>query len=182
MKFLIRWTIPTLLLAAILHLSIAWLAPGLISNIMAIWIRKDGGIGWNKSFRNSLPASDISGLFISPDIIYSQAIYNVEKGPVRLHCAIPKTGNYWSVSLYDWNLANFFVENDLTVPKPEFDLIITGSSTARYQPRGNERVVVSPTTKGVVFTRAVVSSRENKAELDLITAAQKKSAIELLVP
>jgi hypothetical protein len=64
---------------------------------------------------------------------------------------------------------------------PEFDLIITGSG-GQYQPRGDERVVVSPTAKGMVFLRAVVSDRENKEELALITAAQKKSTIEPLVP
>lgn len=181
MKFLIRWTIPTLLLAAILHLLIIWFFPALTSSIMGGLLRKDEGIGWNEFSHRPLPTPDSHDLMGSPDIIYSIALYDVAKGPVRLHCVIPDTGNYWSVSLYDWSSANFFVENDLFAPEPELDLIITGSGS-RYQPRGDERVVVSPTARGIVSMRAVVSDRDNMEELVLITAAQKKSFIEMLAP
>ena len=181
MKFLIRWVIPTFLLAAILHLFSIWFFPVIASSVGAGLIRKSGGVEWNEFYHFSLPTADSGEIMASPDIIYSFASYDVAKGTVRLHCVIPDTDNYWSVSLYDWNAANFFVENDLTAPTHEFVLIITESS-ARYQPRGNERVVVSPTAKGMVFIRSVVSDRDNKEELALITAAQKKSTIEPLVP
>ena len=112
----------------------------------------------------------------SPDIIYSSALYDVSRGPVRLHCSIPDTGNYWSVSLYAWNMDNFFVENDLTSPTHEFDLILTGPGT-RYQPRAGERAVASPTAKGIIFLRSIISARDNKEELAHIAAAQHRSEI-----
>lgn len=183
MKFLIRWAMPSILLAAILHLAAVRFAPGLMSSIAVGMVQKSTNVGWNEFTHGSLldPDTGVSSVYGSPDIIYSMAFYDLTKGPVRLHCMAPATGNYWSVSLYAWNAENFFVENDSTIPAREFDLVLLKKGT-NYQPRTNERLVISPTTKGAVFLRAIISARDNKEQLALIAAAQKKSTIDLFMP
>jgi uncharacterized membrane protein len=183
MKFLVRWAIPSILLAAILHLAAIRFAPELLSSIAVRMVQKSTNVSWNEFTHGSLldPDTGASSVYGSPDIIYSMAFYDLTKGLVRLHCVVPTTGNYWSVSLYAWNLENFFVENDSAIPAREFDLVLAKKDTS-YQPRANERLLISPTTKGAVFLRAVISARDDREQLALIAAAQKKSRIELLTP
>ena len=181
MRFLIRWAIPSIVLAAILHLAAMRFSPELISSIAARSIQKGANVSWNEFIHGSLLDADTFSGGGSPDIIYSMAFYDLTKGPVRLHCVVPATGNYWSVSLYGWHTENFFVENDSTIPAREFDLVIIKKGTS-YQPRTNERLVISPTKKGTAILRAIISARDNKEQLALIAAAQRKSTIKLLIP
>ena len=134
---------------------------------------------WNTLFHNSL--LEATGLgssgFGSPDIIYSFAAYDVSQGPIRIHCVIPTDITYWSVSFYDMNSQNFFVENSLAAQSSELDLILAAQGVDSKLLL-NEKVIPSSTKKGMIAIRAVISDRNNKAELGRITAAQKKSFIE----
>ena len=178
MKLLLRWILPTVLLAAFLHFLLIWWAPELVTTLAFRSMQRLRPLGWNAfSHQPRLAeASDPSVPATSPDIVYSIAFYDLTSGPVRVHCVIPETGNYWSVSLYAWNTDNFFVENDRTAAAREFDLVLTLPG-AVYHPRAGERVLTSPTTKGIILLRAIISDRENKKELALISAAQRNSAV-----
>ena len=182
---LLRWLLLTCLLAIGLHLAFVWYFPALMTRFIISEITSTPAksesmpSSWNYLFHNSL--SEATGLgssgFASPDIIYSFAAYDVSKESVRIHCVIPKQITYWSVSLYDMNAQNFFVENDLTAKSSEFDLILAAQGVDQKSYTG-KKVIPSSTNKGMIFIRAVISDRNNKDELERITDAQKKSFIE----
>jgi len=182
---LLRWFLLTCFLAIGLHIAFVWYAPALgtrlgISMMVSTLAKSESmPFRWNTLFHNSL--LEATGLgssgFGSPDIIYSFAAYDVSQGPIRIHCVIPTDITYWSVSFYDMNSQNFFVENSLAAQSSELDLILAAQGVDSKLLL-NEKVIPSSTKKGMIAIRAVISDRNNKAELGRITAAQKKSFIE----
>ncbi len=113
----------------------------------------------------------------NPDTKTSFAVYDVSSKPLRVHCVIPVTDNYWSVSLFAWNTDNFYVVNDRTSKAREFDFVIVKPGS-KYRGSDNEQVVVTPTLKGVMIVRMIVTDRNDKEELARISDVQKKTYIE----
>jgi len=47
----------------------------------------------------------------NPDFLYSTCFYDLEDGPLQLTGDLPDS-SYWSISFYEPNTVNFYVEND----------------------------------------------------------------------
>jgi len=90
---------------------------------------------------------------------------------------LPESDNYWSISLFAWNTDNFYVVNDRTARSKEFDLVIVRSDS-RYRKSGSEEVIASPTDKGVIIVRMIVTDRNDEEELARISAVQTRTIVE----
>lgn len=112
----------------------------------------------------------------NPDTVTSFAVYDVAAKPVRIHCAVPATDNYWSLSLFAWNTDNFYTVNDRNAPAKEFDVVVIRRGAA-YAKQPGEVVVESPSGKGIALIRMIVSDRENKEELARLAVEQKKTTL-----
>jgi uncharacterized membrane protein len=184
----LRWLLLTLIMAIGLHIAIVWYAPSIATriaiNMTASALAKSTStpFRWNALFHGSLlEATGLgsSGLG-SPDIIYSFAAYDVSQKSIHIHCVIPTDITYWSVSFYDMNSQNFFVENNLTSKSSELDLVLEAQrDESKLLIKGT--VIASPTKRGMICIRAIISDRNNKDELERISAAQKKSFIKQII-
>jgi uncharacterized membrane protein len=110
----------------------------------------------------------------NPDTVTSFAAYDVSALPLRVHCTVPDTDNYWSLSLYAWNTDNYFVVNDISAPAREFDLVIVKHGSL-YEPVRGERVIESPSARGVAIVRMVVSDRRDTEELATAADIQRQT-------
>jgi uncharacterized membrane protein len=113
----------------------------------------------------------------NPDTVVSFAVLDLTEEPVRIHCVVPPGDNYWSVSLFAWNTDTFYVINDLEAPAPAFDLIVVKPGSL-YQPVDDEQVVVSPTPRAILIVRMVVTDRDDRAEIERLTAFQQQMYVE----
>jgi uncharacterized membrane protein len=175
------WLIFTLTLAVALHFVIIWQIPSFVTNrtVEGIFARKKTR-EFNRLFHNDLSYAGTDLVVMSnADMKSSFAAYDVSEKPVKIHCVVPNTDNYWSISLFAWNTDNFYVRNDRNAPAREFDLIIVKSGS-KYQKKEGEEVVVSPTEKGIVLLRYIVSDRSNQEEINFVTAEQNKSFAQVL--
>jgi len=61
-------------------------------------------------------------------------------------------------------------------------LYIMTSRSQRYEPAGDEQVVVSPTHKGILLVRMIVADRNDEEELARLKEAQHKMYVESVIP
>ncbi len=112
----------------------------------------------------------------NPDTVTSFADYDVSQTPVRMHCVIPSGGNYWSVSFFAMNTDNFYVVNDRTAPAPAFDLVIVREGSD-YKAKPNENVLISPSNRGVIIVRMIVTDRDDAAQLGKLAEEQRQTTL-----
>ncbi len=178
-KGFLLWTFFTVALAAVLHFVIVWQIPSYMTKktVGAILARKKT-TEFNRLFNNDLSYAKTDVVVMSnADMRNSIAFYDVSEKPLKIHCVVPKTDNYWSISLYAWNTDNFFIRNDQNAKAREFDLILVKSGS-NYQAQTGEEVVESPTNRGVILIRYIVANRADKEELARIAAEQEKSFVQ----
>ena len=184
MKKLALWGLFTLILALILHLGAMYALPRIVTHRLLdrVFISSDN---WatekvNRLFHAALRTVGTDKIPLdNPDTMTSFGFYDLSDGPVRVHCAIPVTGNYWSLSLYGWNTDNYFVINDKEVSGNTLDVIILQKGQ-RYIPLPGEKVVTSPGRRGVILSRIIVRDRNNSSELMTASVVQKMSYMEVL--
>ena len=90
----------------------------------------------------------------SPDLLYSTCVYDLSKGPLRVHEA-PWT-NYVSLSVFQANSDNIFVMNDRQSPGG-IDIVLAKKGQAT--PPG-ARVVISPSDKGIILDRRLAPTED----------------------
>jgi uncharacterized membrane protein len=104
----------------------------------------------------------------SPDLLYSTCIYDLTQAPLRIR-ADPKLDTYWSVAFYAGNTDNFLVVNDRTAAGNPVDILLvsaSGEAAPKRVPDG-ARVVIAPTTKGMVLIRMLAPDyAEQKEKLE----------------
>ena len=96
----------------------------------------------------------------SPDLAYGACVYDLSKGPLRVHAA--PWSDYMSISVFQANSDNIFVENDRQAPTG-IDFVLAKKDQAT--PPG-ARVVISPSTKGIVLDRRLAPTQEAFAKAD----------------
>ena len=184
MKKLAFWGAITLLLAATLHLCAMYALPRMVThrlldrvfNSSQNWAKEKV----NRLFHATLRAPGTDKIPIdNPDTMTSFGFYDLSKGPVRVHCAKPTAGNYWSLSLYAWNTDNYFVINDKQVDGNTIDVVIVHKGQ-KYIALPGEKVVESPDKKGIILNRIIVRDRNNSDELMAASVVQKMSYMEAL--
>ena len=89
----------------------------------------------------------------NPDFLYATCFYDLQGGPMRLTGSLPDS-TYWSIALYEPNTVNFYVKNDTQFADNQLDLIISKTALASIT---KERNIVSPTDKGLILFRILVT-------------------------
>lgn len=166
----LRWGAFTLLLAAIIHWTAVAYAPVMImARAMAIM----GARGTNVvTHGERATAASRRIVKPSPDLLYSQCVFDVSRRPLKITTAAP-TDTYWSVALYAANTDNFFVLNDTQSKGQPAAVVLMGpGQTVPPQPEGTH-VVTAPTAKGIVLFRTLINDDAREADLDLQRRAAK---------
>ena len=169
MRWLI-WGAFTLILAAVIHWTTVAYAPTLIMSRVMSAI---GAKGTNQiSHGERATAASRRIVKPSPDLLYSQCVFDVSRRPLKITTAAP-TDTYWSVALYASNTDNFFVLNDTQAKGQPTTIILMGSAqTVPPQPEGT-LVVTTPTDRGIVLFRTLINDDAREAELDQQRRAAK---------
>ena len=157
------WLVFTLAIAAVVHVALVIATPHLIMwRTMTAIARSSHGYNTIAHARRPTAASHAI-VRPSPDLLYSTCVFdlNAAGGALRVHASgMPRT--YWSVSAFDDDTNNFFVENDRQA-KGAVDFIITapGHFVDTTLP-----VVTAPSVRGLVLFRTLISDEARLAEID----------------
>lgn len=162
MKTWPMWAAGTVALAAVFHiLTIFGLPYGIMDRAMAGIANQAGGV--NKAVYPDRATAASRGIVRpSPDLLYTACVYDVSEQPVKLTSPVPDT--YWSLSTFASNTDNFFVVNDRQVKSGRIEIILAADGNTKTE-KGIP-VVVTPSTKGIVLFRSLVTSEEARAEID----------------
>jgi uncharacterized membrane protein len=93
----------------------------------------------------------------NPDFLYSTIIYDLNDSVLKISGVVPDS-TYWSISAYQENTTNYFVQNEEQVKaKFEYYLAPEGSTSEALKNIPKEKIIYSPTTKGLILFRYLVS-------------------------
>jgi len=93
----------------------------------------------------------------NPDFLYSTINYDLKENVLKISGIVPDS-TYWSISAYQENTTNYFVENEEQVKsKFEYYLAEEGSKSEVLKNIPKEKIIYSPTTKGLILFRYLVS-------------------------
>jgi len=92
----------------------------------------------------------------NPDFLYVSCFYDVSENPLRFTGNLPDS-SYWSVSFYQPNTINWYIKNDMEYASNDLDLVLTKKDTDYKNDFGKSEVAASPTDKGFMLIRIVVT-------------------------
>lgn len=93
----------------------------------------------------------------NPDFLYSTINYDLEDDVLKISGIVPDS-TYWSISAYQENTTNYFVENEEKVKSRfEYYLAPEGSTAEVLKNIPKEKIIYSPTNKGLILFRYLVS-------------------------
>jgi len=93
----------------------------------------------------------------NPDFLYSSINYDLKDEVLKISGIVPDS-TYWSISAYQENTTNYFVQNEEQVKaKFEYYLAPEGSTSEALKNIPKEKIIYSPTTKGLILFRYLVS-------------------------
>ena len=159
----LKWGAFTLILAVAVHWAAVAYAPTMI---MSRAMSALGAKGTNKiSHGERATATSRTIVKPSPDLLYSQCVFDVSRHPLKITTAAP-TGTYWSVAFYAANTDNFFVLNDTQAKGQPTTIVLMGpGQTVPPQPEGT-LIATAPTLRGIVLFRTLINDDAREAELD----------------
>ena len=178
MKSFIKWSLLTLVLAAVLHMVTVWVFPYAMMALVAKKSQKQRGAQINTVFA-SPPTTPAQRTVVmpSPDLLYSIIGFDLSKGPLHINAPIPPD-TYWSIAFYSTNTVNFLTINDRQARTNPLEIVLVPEdSTASVHP--NALVVASPSKKGVVLARFLITDNNRLADL---IAVQKQMRCTVLTP
>jgi uncharacterized membrane protein len=173
-----RWIAATLLLAALLHGAAIWYLPRYATRraVDAIYARRATWLVNELGHGDLRRAGTDTVIRDNPDTLTSFAVYDVSEGPVRFESEIPPGGGYWSLSLFAWNTDNFFVLNDRQAGAAPVAVVV-GTDGSPYSPRPGERFVASPSVRGILLVRAIVTDRRDAEEVARLAASMRAARL-----
>jgi len=158
------FVVAALIIAAIVHVASVIAIPHLVMGRVISVMAQNGGLN---TMKHGARATARSRLVVrpSPDLLYSTCIFdlNAAGGALRVHASgMPAT--YWSVSIFDAETNNFFVENDRQAKTGAVDFILIAPGVSV----GDVKLpmVVSPTMRGVILFRTLINNETRLAEID----------------
>ncbi len=113
----------------------------------------------------------------NPDFLYVTGFYDLSDGPLQVSGQLPDS-TYWSVAMYRPNTVNFYVKNDLQFQTSNLHLVLAKEGEELAEEPSSE-IVYSPTTKGLILFRILVTSR-NPEVLQHYRHFQKSVSIKAL--
>jgi uncharacterized membrane protein len=158
-RAILLYVAATLVVAVAVHLGTVWYLPNLI---MDRAMAQMGAV--NTIHHGQRATAAIHGVVRpSPDLLYSVCPYDLSKGPLFISATVPP-GTYWSVSLFDDATNNFYVRND-SQAKGSVALQVYYATMAMTEAPKLQRVR-SPSVRGLVVFRTLVSDESKLAEID----------------
>ena len=158
-----RWVVGILLGAVAIHFAaVAALPSAIMSRAMS---------GMQLAAENEFahpPLATAASRWVvrpSPDLAYSSLVFDVSAR--ALEVTVPLSAPYTSLSGFASNTDNFFAINDRSAGASEITVVIVGPGTPRGA-LGGERVVESPSNRGILLVRRVVPSPTAFAEIDRV--------------
>lgn len=114
----------------------------------------------------------------NPDFLYSTINYDLNDNVLKISGIVPDS-TYWSISAYQANTTNYFVQNAEQVKaKFEYYLAPEGSTSEALKNIPKEKIIYSPTPKGLILFRYLVSKAN---PLQKLTELQHGVTVEKLV-
>lgn len=159
----IRWSLFTLVLAAIIHWFVVNEAPTVI-----MWrAMAKVGSGRVNTIAHGERATEEARAIVkpSPDLLYSTCTFDVSRRPLKIVTGAP-ADTYWSVALYADNTDNFFVLNDTKANGQPATIILLGPGQSAPIDTAGTITVNSPSTKGLVLFRTLVNDENRVSEID----------------
>jgi len=155
MRRIVRWSLPILVLAALLHVLTIIAIPRIIMGRAIAQLAMPAG--YNTLYHPArISAASRAIVRPSPDLAYSICVFDVSTAPLRITSPIPH--DYLSISLFADNTDNFFVVNDRQVASSIIDLVLIGPQGAAPAIPAGAQLVRAPSTRGVVLMRRVIPS------------------------
>jgi uncharacterized membrane protein len=158
----IRWGLITLALAAIIHWFVVSTVPSVV-----MWraMAKIGGrTNWISHGERSTEESRAI-VKPSPDLLYSSCPFDVSRRPLKIVSGAP-ADTYWSVALYADNTDNFFSLNDTKANGQPATIILLGPGQSAPVDTAGTITVNSPSTKGLILFRTLITDDAREAEID----------------
>lgn len=159
----IRWGLITLVLATIVHWFVISTAPSVI-----MW-RAMARVAQARvnSISHGERATEESRAIVkpSPDLLYSTCSFDISRRPLKIVTGAP-ADTYWSVALYADNTDNFFVLNDTKAQGQAATIILLGPGQSAPVDTAGTITVNSPSTRGLVLFRTLITDDAREAEID----------------
>jgi uncharacterized membrane protein len=166
----------TLVIAVLAHMASMHFAPRFI---MHVAMHRMGAV--NTMHHQGRVSADSRGVVRpSPDLLYSACPFDLTHGPLLVTAPVPQ-GTYWSVSVFDADTNNVFALNDghagkaveliIFPPTHATKIGIVNTVTSSDQPV--PQIVMSPTTRGLVLFRTLISNEKDFARLDAVRRQAK---------
>lgn len=165
MRRLLYWITATALLAAVVHLFVVVVVPGVDTGQKMAQLEAAGEI--NALHRIALDGSGASLLTEpSPDLAYAFCKFDISERPLLVAGDIPPT--YWSVSIYSETGDNFYTLNDRQAGVARISLMVVRRfETFAGEGRPENIIIVrSPTNRGLILFRAFVPDRSQASEIE----------------
>jgi uncharacterized membrane protein len=161
MKPILHWLAVAALVGLIAHFAVIFAAPYVLMG-GAMKKLSGGGRAVNQ-FVFSPRTTEASRAVVrpSPDLAYGACVYDLSKGPLRVHAA--PWSDYMSISVFQANSDNIFVLNDRQAPMG-IDFVLAKKDQPR--PPG-AKVVISPSNKGIILDRRLAPSQDAFAKADV---------------
>jgi uncharacterized membrane protein len=172
MKLLLKWLAVMAVVGGITHLAVIFAAPYVL---MAGAMHKLGGGGRAvNQFVFAPRTTEASRAIVrpSPDLAYGVCVYDLSKGPLRVHAA--PWGDYMSISVFQANSDNIFVLNDRQAPTG-VDFVL---ATKDQQTPAGAKVVISSSAKGVILDRRLAPTQDRFIQAD---AARRGDVCQTIV-
>jgi uncharacterized membrane protein len=169
------WVAVTLFLAVAGHFALVFATPWIVNTI---WLNRltAAGVPYNEISHAKRPkpaGKDVVG-YDNPDNLPSFMLYDLSKGPVRIKAKVAREAAYWSVSFIDSDTDVFGLVRDADVKGDDVNVLLekAGQTSA---PEAGERVIRSPTDKGVVLFRLIMPNRYDAKTVARLVQANAQS-------
>jgi len=158
----IRWSLFTLVLAAIIHWFVVTEAPSVM--MWRAMAKVGGRANW---INHGERATEASHAIVkpSPDLLYSTCVFDVSRRPLKIVTGAP-ADTYWSVALYSDTTDNFFVLNGTKAQGQPATVVLLGPGQSAPVDTAGTITVTAPTTRGLVIFRTLVDDDNRFAEID----------------
>ena len=175
------WVLVVLAVAVVGHFAIVAATPRLVNTVWLTFLNSAGmkANELSNGTRAKLAGRDVVG-YDNPDNMSSFLIFDVSKGPVRIHVPVIRDAVYWSICAVDDDTNVFLLlrDRDLTSDDAVVVLVRTGDT---YTPLKAEHVAVAPTARGVVLLRTIMRNRYDGKEVARLAAEKAKGYAEIVI-
>ncbi|MEJ0048090.1 MAG: DUF1254 domain-containing protein [Rhodospirillales bacterium] len=157
MRALTHILLPTLLVAALVHIAAVWAVPRIVMHLV---LRATAA----QASPHHAPLATAANRAIplpSPDLLYSTCTLDLSAGPALV--SVTPGPDYLSLAVFNAATDNVFVANDQTAPGHPIRLLITGPATTPATAPPDITLVHLGSTHGLLLLRALAATPDLQA-------------------